>query len=119
MPRISVLASAGTGCGTGRDRITHEKAALPACFDESLRQQLVVGRDHRVRAHALLPRAFAHRRKPRSGRQQARADALGKAAGQLLRQRLGGGSCQHARVLCVDDLTDTGSSHVRQTVSVL
>jgi hypothetical protein len=66
-----------------RRRIAHIEAALPARLDQPLRQQLVVGGHHRVRAHALLPRAFAHRGQARAGRQQPGADALGQAVGQL------------------------------------
>ena len=111
---------AGSGRGRARragDRVAHVEAALAPRFHQALRQQLVVGRDHRVRAHALLSRAFAHRGQARAGRQQAVADALGKAVGELLRERLGGGSCQHAASLfCVETATDTGSSSCLQNL---
>jgi hypothetical protein len=52
-----------------------------------LRQQLVVGRHHRVRAHPVPARAFAYRRQARARRHQALADVLGEAARQLLGER--------------------------------
>ena len=97
MPRISVVALIGTGVrgagalrpGSGVDSASgaaHEEAALCARFDQPLRQQLVVGGDHRGRADLVPARAFAHRGQARAGREQALADALGKTRRELVGQ---------------------------------
>ena len=67
-------------------RSAHEEAALRARLDQALREQLVVGGDHRGRADLVPPRAFAHRGQPCAGREQALADALGEARGELVGQ---------------------------------
>jgi hypothetical protein len=97
-------------------------------FDQTLRQQLVVGRHHRGGADFVLPGALAHAGQARARRQQAVADARGKALGKLLGQGLGRGSHEHGnssscgdgakftsytaglsrtRFLCVDQSTHT------------
>ncbi len=56
---------------------------------KALGKKEIVGRHHRVRAHALLACAFAHRRQPRSGRQQAGTYAVRKPLGELFGQAAG------------------------------
>ncbi len=79
-------------------QIAHEEAALALGLHQALGLQLVVGGDHGVRAHALLARALAHRGQARAGGQQPRADALGKALGQLVGQGAVGGAGEHVSV---------------------
>jgi hypothetical protein len=113
MPRISAVAL--TGCATraaprvanqcavlqlirwrlhiGLGRVgahgrglAHKKPPVLARLHQPLRQQLVIGRHHGGRAHAVLLRALPHRRQARARGQQPVADALGKARRQLLGQ---------------------------------
>ena len=70
------------------------------------RQQLVVGADHRRRAHRVAAGALAHRRQAGARGEQALADQLGVAPGELLgeggvgaaRQRHGGLGRRPARL---------------------
>ena len=80
----------GAGARPGRAIRPGSRTKKPRCLRASTRparQQPVVGGDHRAGAHAVAPRAVAHRRQPRAGRQQALADALGVIRRQLLGQR--------------------------------
>jgi hypothetical protein len=67
-------------------RIANKKPPLASSLDQPLRQELVVGGHDGVRADALLPRAFTHRRQASTRRQQAVSNALGKARRQLVRE---------------------------------
>jgi hypothetical protein len=88
------LVDGGHRGGWRARRLPHEKSALPARLHEALGQQLVVGRDHGVRADAMAPRALAHRGQPRTGCEQAMSDALAVLGGELLGQRGAGGAGQ-------------------------
>ena len=67
-------------------------------------------------AVAVALRAVAHRGQPRARQQQPVADAFGQAIGQLGGQRLGRGSCQHRRSICVVRKPDTDWLCVRPSV---
>jgi len=99
-------------------QIADIEAALSARLHQALRQQLVVGRHHGIGAHALLARAIAHRGQARASGQQARANALGEALGQLFGQGAVGGADQHGAAFsgCTDAYTSTVYVFVRLTV---
>jgi len=76
----------GVASGRGRPAFPHEEAALAARLQQAGRLQLVVGRDDGVWADAVLSGTVAHRRQAGAGQQQAFADALGIAFGELAGQ---------------------------------
>ncbi len=97
MPRISAVAlfgsgrtgaaaAAAAGAAAARLGAAHEEAALPARLDQALRLQLVVGGDHRVRAHRVAARALAHRRQAGAGRQQALARCARRSGASAARR---------------------------------
>ncbi len=121
-------------CGRGRaggsarhrgrrplQRIAHEEPALAPRLHEALRQQLVIGGNHGVGAHALLTRAFTHRRQPRAHRQQPAADAFRESLGELLGQGAFGRAGQHGRLSgnCVAHHTCTVHELVQLSVLAL
>jgi hypothetical protein len=77
------------GQRTAREAEAESALAEVAARSKALRLQLVISIDHRRRADLVAARAVAHRGQARTGRQQARADAFGKALGGAAGQ-LGG-----------------------------
>jgi hypothetical protein len=98
--------------------LAHVKAAVAPRLHQPLGQQLVIRPHHRGRAHTLLLRTLPHRRQPRTGRQQAVPDTLGKAQGELLSQGLGAAFHQHLKSLrvCASSASSTVLKMLAKTV---
>lgn len=121
-PRGSGLGFARQTVGARRGHFAHEEAPVLARLHQALREQLVVGGHHGGGAHAVLQRALAHRGQARTGRQQAAADAVGEAHGELLGQGLCGvfiSMSGHPSSACTVASTNTDSQLRRSTVLVV